>query len=335
MSTVPLPAPLALEPAALSPMEAGAVLAGALVAEPAVSVLEVDGSGATSCLQGLLTCDIEKPGEGAFLYGAILTPKGMIVSDLWAVREGGQVELRVPRSGVPALLEVFTRSLPPRLARVRDASAERVVLRVVGPNALEAAATAGIALPPEGRAVAAVMADAPVTLARPGGRAPFGLEITAAAEHGAVLRARLTDAGAQTGSSAALELARILAGWPALGAEIDDRTLPQEVLLDELGGVSYTKGCYVGQETVARLHFRGHANRFLRGLIWEERPDSGTADISQDEASRGRVTSFAWVPSLDRWLGLGILRREVDAERLVVACGRPAVVTSLPFTLDA
>jgi tRNA-modifying protein YgfZ len=335
MNTVPLPAPLALEPAALSPVEAGAVLGGALVAEPAVSVLDVDGSGATSCLQGLLTCDIEKPGEGAFLYGAILTPKGMIVSDLWTVREGGRVELRVPRSGGTALREVLTRSLPPRLARVRDASEERVVLRMVGPTALEAAAAAGIALPPEGRVATAVIANAAVTIARPSGRAPFGLEITTAAEHGAALRARLNDAGASTGSSAALELARILAGWPALGAEIDERTLPQEVLLDELGGVSYTKGCYVGQETVARLHFRGHANRYLRGLIWEDRPAAGTADISQDEMSRGRVTSFAWVPALDRWLGLGILRREVDAERPVIACRQPAVVASLPFTLDA
>ena len=65
-----------------------------------------------------------------------------------------------------------------------------------------------------------------------------------------------------------MQAARILAGWPALGAEIDERTLPQEVRYDEIGGVSYTKGCYTGQETVARLHFRGHPNRELRGLWW-------------------------------------------------------------------
>lgn len=335
MSTAPLPTPLALEPAALSPAEAEAVLARAIVAEPPVAVLTVEGSGATACLQGLLTCDIEKAGDHAVLFGALLTPKGMIVSDLWAMREGGRVELHVPRAGLAGLSDVFTRSLPPRLARVQDITAERLVLRIVGPAALETAVAAGIAVPSEGRALAATVAEADVIVARPSGRAPFGLEIVTAAEHGSALRRRLNDAGAPTGSAAALELARILAGWPALGAEIDDRTLPQEVLLDELGGVSYTKGCYVGQETVARLHFRGHANRSLRGLVWEERPDPGMPNVNQNRAVRGRVTSFAWVPPLDRWLGLGILRREVDAERPVTACGRPAVVSTLPFTLSS
>jgi len=335
MSTAPLPTPLALEPAALSPAEAEAVLARAIVAEPPVAVLAVEGSGATACLQGLLTCDIEKAGDHAMLFGALLTPKGMIVSDLWAIRGRGRVELHVPRAGLAGLSDVFTRSLPPRLARVQDITGEHLVLRLVGPAALEAAVAAGITVPSEGRALATTMAEADIIVARPSGRAPFGLEIVTAAKHGSVLRRRLNDAGAPTGSAAALELARILAGWPALGAEIDDRTLPHEVLLDELGGVSYTKGCYVGQETVARLHFRGHANRFLRGLIWEERPDPGMPNVSQNDAVRGRVTSFAWVPPLDRWLGLGILRREVDPERPVTACGRSAVVSTLPFTLGS
>lgn len=333
MSTTPLPAPLALEPAALSPAEAEAVLARAIVAEPPVAVLAVEGSGATACLQGLLTCDIEKAGDHAVLFGALLTPKGMIVSDLWAMREQGRVELHLPRAGLAGLNEVFARSLPPRLARVRDITPERLVLRMVGPAALETAVAASIPVPSEGRVLTATVAEADVVVARPSGRAPFELEIITAAECGSALRSLLNDAGAPTGSAAALELARILAGWPALGAEIDDRTLPQEVLLDELGGVSYTKGCYVGQETVARLHFRGHANRFLRGLIWEERPDPGVPNVTQDDAVRGRVTSFAWVPPLDRWLGLGILRREVDEERPVTACGHPATVCTLPFTV--
>src|SRR5258708_9948328 len=78
---------------------------------------------------------------------------------------------------------------------------------------------------------------------------------------------------------AVLELGRILAGWPRLGAEIDQKTLPQEVRYDDINGVSYTKGCYTGQETVSRLHFRGHTNRHLGGLLWQAAPDLERPEI--------------------------------------------------------
>ena len=94
-------------------------------------------------------------------------------------------------------------------------------------------------------------------------------------------RARSTGAGATGGTSEDREAARILAGWPRLGAEIEERTLPQEVRYDEIGGVSYTKGCYTGQETVARLHFRGHTNRELRGLAGRrDARRSGTGSVT-------------------------------------------------------
>jgi glycine cleavage system aminomethyltransferase T len=73
----------------------------------------------------------------------------------------------------------------------------------------------------------------------------------------------------------------------------------------------------------------------LRGLVWEDPPDAAQPLVSQDEKARGRVTSLAWVHGLDRWVGLGILRREVDSERAVMACGQPATVSPLPFPMDA
>src|SRR5207253_1404740 len=86
-------------------------------------------------------------------------------------------------------------------------------------------------------------------------------QVTVPVEQGELLAGRLAAAGAVEADPAMLELARILAGWPRLGAEVDEKTIPQEVRFDEIGGVSYTKGCYTGQETVARLHFRGRAGR--------------------------------------------------------------------------
>ncbi|MDH3496653.1 MAG: hypothetical protein OER21_07815 [Gemmatimonadota bacterium] len=328
------PAPFVLRPDQLTAPEADAVLDGAVVVEPHVAVLDVTGPGAVACMQGLLTADIDKPGDGAFVYGALLTPKGMIVTDLWALRERGAVRLTVPRDGLAAALEIFSRSLPPRLARYAERSPDHRVVRLAGPRALELAAAAGLAVPSEGRAGPAILGECACVVARPH-HAPFAVDLVVPAAHVASLRSRLAAAGMIEAAPAALELARVLAGWPRLGAEIDGKTLPQEVRFDDLGGVSYTKGCYTGQETVARLHFRGHANRQLMGLAWDEPPDLARTEVSQDERPRGRVSSIAWVAPLERHLGLGIIRREVDRARPVVAAGAPASVLELPFALDA
>src|SRR5207249_5984059 len=113
------------------------------------------------------------------------------------------------------------------------------------------------------------------------------------------LKDRLGRAGALGTNAAALELARVLAGWPGLSSEVDEKTIPQEVRFDEIGGVSYTKGCYTGQETVSRLHFRGHANRQVRGIEFDTEPSTfGEAPplvVHQDRAVV-RVPSVARVP---------------------------------------
>ena len=128
--------------------------------------------------------------------------------------------------------------------------------------------------------------------------------------------------------------AQVAPGWPRLGAEIEERTLPQEVRYDEIGGVSYTKGCYVGQETVARLHFRGHTNRDLRGVVWERAPDEPPAsgELRLDGKVVGEVRS---VLQLDgRTVGLALVRREVDTGTLLEAEAGRARVVPLPFMPD-
>jgi len=161
------------------------------------------------------------------------------------------------------------------------------------------------------------------------------------AEAAALVAARLQAAGAVATGPAALELSRILAGWPRLGAEVDEKTIPQEVRLDEIGGVSYTKGCYTGQETVARLHFRGHVNRQVRGLLFDPEPPAAPAEgwsaVTHVDRDVGRVTSLAFVPETGvagagRWIGLALIRREVEPGSVVRASGRDARVVDLPFT---
>ncbi|HVH09684.1 MAG TPA: hypothetical protein VM736_07800, partial [Gemmatimonadales bacterium] len=320
-------------PALVTALHTGAVLARAEAA-----VVTLAGPGAVTCLQGLLTNDLDAAGEGAFVYGALLTPKGMIVVDGWAARRGITVGYTVPADARERALAIFTHYVPRRLAQVQDRAGELAVFRLAGPRASAAAVAAGLEVPPApGRVVAG---PGEIETARASDVAPFVLQVTAPLGEAERLAERLVASGAFEADPAALELARILAGWPRLGAEMDERTLPQEVRYDEIGGVSYTKGCYTGQETVARVHFRGHANRQLRGLLFDPEPPAapahGWSAVTHLDRDVGRVTSVAFVPEpgvagAGRWVGLAVLRREVPAGAMVRAAGRDARVVDLPF----
>ena len=301
---------------------------GSIVARAEAAVVELTGPGAVTCLQGLFTNDVEEPGDGGFAYGALLTPKGMIVVDGWAARSGATVRLAVPAVGADAAVGLLGRSVPPRLARTADRTADLGVLRLAGPRAAGAVEGAGLPVPAgPGRLVS----REDVEVARTDQGAPFAFQITAPRRILDGLVARLAGGGARSAPATALELARILAGWPGLGAEVDAKTIPQEVRYDEIGGVSYTKGCYTGQETVSRLHFRGHANRVLRGLELDAAPPAQDEILVRyQDRDVGRVTSVAVLPG-GRWIGLAVLRREVAPDALVTVGDGVARVVSLPF----
>src|SRR5260370_34851543 len=138
-----------------SPAVVDALRVGAIVARAEVAVITLTGPGAITCFQGLLTNDIEKPGDGAFVYGALLTPKGMILVDGWAARHGTSVTYVVPAEARERVLELYTRSVPPRLARTVDGPDELPVLRLAGAGAAARCETGGVPLPLPGHAGAA------------------------------------------------------------------------------------------------------------------------------------------------------------------------------------
>lgn len=303
----------------------------ATVVVTAPAVLRVQGGGALQCLQGLLTNDLEQPGDGSLVYGAFLTPKGMIVTDAWSLRAADEFLLVVPPAGHAALLDIFRRTLPPRLARVEDLTGAWSVAWIVGRTAAALPAAAGLAPVPDGPARVTTIAtgSGDVRMASGGEAAFFGAMLVGPEAAVGDAASRLTATGAREGDAEDLEAARVLAGWPALGLEIDERTLPQEVRYDELGGVSYTKGCYTGQETVARLHFRGHTNRDLRGLVWHDAAPVTDPAVIKDGKPVGTVRSR--LASGDRTVALALLRREVGLGDVVTAAGRAATVVPLPF----
>jgi tRNA-modifying protein YgfZ len=306
---------------------------GASVVVTAPAVFRVAGSGALTCLQGLLTNDLVKPGDASLVYGALLTPKGMIVVDAWVLRQGDTLTLIVPREGREETLELFQRALPPRLARVTDLTDEARVAWLVGEHAFRTLAKSGIRAPDGAGRVARTDGETAPTVALAPETAPFVALLVGPAEAVETAAGRLEAAGARVGTEDDLHALRILAGWPALGIEIDERTLPQEVRYDEIGGVSYTKGCYTGQETVARVHFRGHTNRELRGVYWS---GAGRLDGRAVTAGGKEVGTVRSTLALeDRALGLAVIRREIELGNEVIAAGRPAMVVELPFRAQA
>ena len=127
---------------------------------------------------------------------------------------------------------------------------------------------------------------------------------------------------------AAAEVLRVESGRPRYGLDLDEGTIPQEAGLNERA-VSFTKGCYVGQETVARLHYRGKPNRQLRGLRFSAPVATGTP-LVLGEREVGRVGSSVVSPRFGP-IGLALVRREAAVgDELVAGEGR-AVVAELPF----
>lgn len=274
------------------------------------AIFHLTGTGVIECLQGVLTNDIVRAGPDALIWGAVLTPKGMIISDLWVRRRGNEAWVIVPGIMRETMQQLFVRSFPPRLAKARDVSDSVSLFWLIGEY------------PP-------AFADA--DLARPSGPAPFGAMLLTS--DSARDSARLRDAGWRIGSSGIVDAVRLFGGWPTVGREIDDKTLPQEVRFDELEGVKYDKGCYTGQETVARLHFRGHANRVLRGLTWADGSSPDAPEVMAAERQVGTIRTLCHVETQS--IGLALLRREVQPGDEVVAGGAAARVIELPFDLHA
>jgi len=273
------------------------------------AVFRIEGAGAIDCLQGLLTNDVAKLADGAAAWGAFLTPKGMIITDAWVVRDGASAWVLVPAAAHATTTQLFARTMPPRVAKVTDLTGTMQARWLSG----------GIPSPIDDGFIATPREAAPFTA--------IFLTSTAAAHD-----TQLADQGWVALPGARADVLRLLAGWPTLGREIDDKTLPQEARFDELGGVKYDKGCYTGQETVARLHFRGHANRELRGVCWA--PGERPTDINVSDGEKTVGTLRTLLQMGDRSLALAILRREVAVGDTVRTGDSEGVVVEPPFDLD-
>jgi tRNA-modifying protein YgfZ len=273
--------------------------------------LAVSGSEAGEFLQGQLTNDVESlaPGEGC--YAALLDRKGKIRADMRVLRVAPDRFLIDTEGPVGVLvrshLDMYRVG---RDAEVDQAPEGESMLSLIGPRARHLLGDAPLGSEHGHREVSIEGATCRVIAT------DSGADLIVPADDGERVREHLLAAGAEPIEEAAAEIARVEAGRPRLGREITEGTMPQEAGINERA-VSFTKGCYIGQETVARLHYKGKPNRHLRVL----RPDREVANgdvVLAGEREVGRVGTAVLSPA-EGPLALAILRREAaPGERVEV-----------------
>jgi folate-binding protein YgfZ len=301
-------------------------------------VVKVTGPDRLSYLHGMVTNDVKGMSASAVLYAALLTAKGAMVADVRLLpREEDVLLLLEPGLAEPVLAHL-QRYLISEEAELSDASPEFGHLSLVGPRAW-ALSRRLLGLPGdappfthallgglEGHAVRVL----PSPLLLP------GVDLLVPAEGLEAVFTALLDMGSEEGLRPAgweaLEVLRVERGVPRYGADMDERTIPLEANLER--ALHYQKGCYVGQEVIARATFRGHVNKRLVGLLLGEAHPAARTELFLGERKVGFVTSVVHSARLGQEVALGYVHRDVlepgTALRLAGDAG-VATVHALPF----
>jgi folate-binding protein YgfZ len=279
------------------------------------------GEGAAAFLDGQVSNDIATLEAGHGRYATLLTNKGRMLGDLRVVRtehEPPALLLLTERVALQALFDQLRRGMIGWTVELEKRTLQLGLLSLVGPEAEAVARAAGLPIPgPEEHDVAGDVV-----------RTDMGLDVLPPAENTDAVRQALLDAGAVAVPEAAAEIVRVEQGRPRYGADLDDTVMPEEAGIVERA-VSFTKGCYVGQETVARLHWKGKPNRHLRGLTLDAAVRPGDPVMAGDREV-GRVGSAVVSPRLGP-IALAILRREVaPGERVTVGADAVAGEVAAP-----
>ena len=301
----------------------------------------VSGADRATYLQGLLTNDIVALGKGRGCYAAYLTAQGRMIADLFVYELGDVMLLVTPlaaKDTVLAKLEQFVFAEDVKLGDVTETFAQ---MAVVGPGAAVALGAVLEGAPPdvlnalvEHGNMRARAAGQPVIVTRVTDTGVPGFDLYIERPHASALVSALAARGVVDLDDSTAETIRIEAGVPRFGIDMDEETIPLEAGI-ESRAISFTKGCYVGQEVIIRVLHRGHGRvaRKLAGLVFEgdSAPAPG-ASVSVDEREIGHVTSSALSPALGRPIALAYLHRDFLATGTSVVVGRArGAVAALPF----
>jgi folate-binding protein YgfZ len=292
--------------------------------------LELVGPDARRFLNGYVTADIASLASDGVARGYLTDGKGHVLADFDLATAGERLVLRLPGGGGAAIRGHLERyQLAARVALSEPSPLARVVLR--GARSALVLAAAGLREPGRGRCLTAEIGGVAVEVLAPERVGGTCFELwPRTAEAAPAMVAALAAAGATVVSAAAIEVARVEDGELAFGVDYGEDAFPQE--LGDPAAVSFTKGCYLGQEVVARIHYRGGVQRRASGLRFAgEAPAAGTA-LLHDGREVGRLTSVARSPRFGA-IGLALVHRRIGEPPVELALeGRgSATAVALPF----
>jgi tRNA-modifying protein YgfZ len=288
-------------------------------------MLAVRGPDAVEFLQGQLTNDVEALDRDSGCYSALLDRKGHMQADMRVLRlSDHDLWLDTEPEAFGAVERHLRMYSIGRDVEIEDVSEEWALLSVIGPAAHEVSGAGPLS--PE-HSLRRVRRDGVEILAV---ATDLGVDLLARAGQAPELRAVLGSTEAVDVTEAAAEILRVESGRPRFGREMTSATIPQEAGIDERA-VSFTKGCYIGQETVARLHYRGKPNRHLRGLRLQA-PVADGDEIRLGDREVGRIGTAVLSPAHGP-IALAIVRREAGpgARVEIGESAVPAEVIDPPF----
>lgn len=304
--------------------------------------LRLSGKEHVKFLQGMVTNDISKLREGRGLYAALLTPKGRMISDMKLYCENESLLLDLEPGLNERVRELLVKYRLSYKANVEDVTESLCLLSVHGPNSrrlIQKTLNGEITELNEYEFLRKEINGTQAVIARANRTGEEGYDVFVSAKGVKTVWESLAENRKEFGLRPvgldAMEILRIEAAIPRFGIDMDENTIPLEAGLEH--AISYEKGCYVGQEVIARIKWRGHVNWCLAGfeIEGEDLPAKGDK-IRQCEREIGYVTSSAFSPTLKKTIALGYIRRELiePGTRVLVNTGgesKSAEVVKTPF----
>jgi folate-binding protein YgfZ len=302
--------------------------------------VEVGGTEAVQFLNGLITNDVKALEEGAWMRAAFPNVQGRLIAEARVLRlEGDRFLFDTEAATHERILKTLSRFTLAGDFRVRDLTDELALVSLQGAQASSIVrATLGeeAALVERGRVLSVKWKDSALHLIRATHTAEDGFDLFVGAADAVSLWDALCDSGARPFGFDALEILRIEAGDARYGVDMDETNVVLEAVSSD--AVSFTKGCYVGQEIIARIHWRGHVAKKLAGLRFDQQGDAKRDDKikTTDGKEIGRLTSTAFSPRLNCRIALGYIKYDYLAPETPVRvysgdAELAAKVTEIPF----
>ena len=292
-------------------------------------LIEVSGTEAEMFLSGLVTNDLKNLQENTWLNAAFPNAQGRLLAIVRVWKTNGKFYFDTEDKTYETVLQNLERFTLAGDFKVKDLSEEFVCVSVQGKNLPDFE----FETPKENQIIETEFENEKLIILNDANIGEKGFYFYISARTAGNFKEKMRESSVKSVSDQAFEALRIEAGLPIFGVDMDDSTVVPEINLENL--ISYNKGCYIGQEVIARIHFRGHVAKQLTGLVFEEKTataNSGDEIKSADGKNAGKITSVIYSPKLEKQIALAFVRHAfLEDETELEVNNFKAKVKSLPF----